>query len=85
MKFAETWLREWVNPKLDAEELGQQLTMAGHEVNSIESQGSELKGVVIAEVVRRQWPGPGIDVVDSLGEFPICADWQQRAEDLLLQ
>ena len=51
MKFAETWLREWVNPKLDAEELGQQLTMAGHEVNSIESQGSELKGVVIAEVV----------------------------------
>jgi len=51
MKFPESWLREWVNPKLDTEELGHRLTMAGHEVKSIESQGKDLKGVVIAEVV----------------------------------
>ena len=51
MKFAETWLREWVDPKLDTEALGHKLTMAGHEVNSIESQGSGLSGVVIAEVL----------------------------------
>jgi len=51
MKFAESWLREWVDPKLDVEALAEQLTMAGHEVNSIESEGKELKGVVIAEVV----------------------------------
>ena len=51
MKFPETWLREWVDPKLDATELGHKLTMAGHEVNSIEVQGSGLTGVVIAEVL----------------------------------
>ena len=51
MKFPETWLRKWVDPKLDAVELGHKLTMAGHEVDSIESQGSELSGVVIAEVL----------------------------------
>ena len=51
MKFAETWLREWVDPKLDTEALGHKLTMAGHEVNSIEPQGSGLTGIVIAEVL----------------------------------
>ncbi|MFQ5546904.1 MAG: phenylalanine--tRNA ligase subunit beta [Woeseia sp.] len=51
MKFAETWLREWVDPKLDTAELAHRLTMAGHEVNGIESQGEKLDGVVIAEVV----------------------------------
>ena len=51
MKFAETWLREWVDPKLDTEALGHKLTMAGHEVNSIESQGSGLNGIVVAEVL----------------------------------
>lgn len=51
MKFAETWLREWVDPKLDTAELGHRLTMAGHEVNGIESQGEKLDGVVVAEVV----------------------------------
>ena len=51
MKFAETWLREWVDPKLDTEALGHKLTMAGHEVNGIESQGGGLTGIVIAEVL----------------------------------
>ena len=51
MKIPETWLRVWVDPKLDATELGHKLTMAGHEVNSVESQGSQLGGVVIAEVL----------------------------------
>jgi len=51
MKFSEKWLREWVNPKIDVVELSQQLTMAGHEVNSIELQGTKLDGVVIAEII----------------------------------
>jgi phenylalanyl-tRNA synthetase beta chain len=51
MKYPETWLREWVDPKLDTEALGHQLTMAGHEVKAIESQGEELSGVIIAEVL----------------------------------
>jgi phenylalanyl-tRNA synthetase beta chain len=51
MKIAESWLREWVNPDLDAEALGHQLTMLGHEVDAIATEGEGLNGVVIAEVV----------------------------------
>jgi phenylalanyl-tRNA synthetase beta chain len=51
MKIAESWLREWVNPDLDTEALGDLLTMAGHEVDSITIEGAGLDGVVIAEVV----------------------------------
>jgi phenylalanyl-tRNA synthetase beta chain len=51
MKIAESWLREWVDPDLDAEALAHQLTMLGHEVDGIESEGAGIGGVVIAEVV----------------------------------
>ncbi len=51
MKIAESWLREWVNPDLDTEALGELLTMAGHEVDSITIEGAGLDGVVIAEVI----------------------------------
>ncbi len=50
MKIAESWLREWVNPELDTEALGHQLTMLGHEVDGIEYEGDGLADVVIAEV-----------------------------------
>ena len=50
MKIAESWLREWVNPDLDTEALGHQLTMLGHEVDGIEFEGDGLADVVIAEV-----------------------------------
>ena len=29
MKFSEAWLRQWVNPSLDSDELLFQMTMAG--------------------------------------------------------
>ena len=51
MKIAESWLREWVNPELDTEALGHQLTMLGHEVDGISIEGAGLDGVVVAEVV----------------------------------
>jgi phenylalanyl-tRNA synthetase beta chain len=51
MKIAESWLREWVDPDLDSEALGQQLTMAGHEVNEITIQGAGLDGIIVAEIV----------------------------------
>jgi phenylalanyl-tRNA synthetase beta chain len=51
MKIAESWLREWVNPDLDTEAVAELLTMAGHEVDSIDRQGVGLEGVLIAEVV----------------------------------
>lgn len=51
MKFAVSWLEEWVNSKLSAEELAERITAAGLEVDSLESDGEGLDGVVIAEVV----------------------------------
>jgi len=51
MKIAESWLREWVNPDLDTEALGHQLTMLGHEVDDIDLEGVGIEDVVIAEVV----------------------------------
>ncbi len=51
MKFSEKWLREWVNPPLDTNELAHRLTMIGHEVDSVEPQGLGLDGVVVGEVL----------------------------------
>ena len=50
MKLSESWLREWVAPDLDITTKADQLTMAGHEVDEISSEGLGLVGVVIAEV-----------------------------------
>ncbi|HRE32615.1 MAG TPA: phenylalanine--tRNA ligase subunit beta, partial [Candidatus Berkiella sp.] len=36
MKFSEKWLQEWVNSSLTTEQLSEQLTMAGLEVDSVE-------------------------------------------------
>ena len=51
MKIAESWLREWVNPDLETDELGHQLTMLGHEVDGIEYEGAGIADVIIAEVI----------------------------------
>lgn len=50
MKFSEKWLREWVNPALSTEELAEQLSMAGLEVDGIEPVASAFTGVVVGEV-----------------------------------
>lgn len=52
MKFSENWLREWVNPALSTTELVEQLTMAGLEVDSVESASPDLDKVVVAHVVK---------------------------------
>jgi phenylalanyl-tRNA synthetase beta chain len=51
MKFSEKWLREWVNPALDTDELAHRLTMIGHEVDGIEAHGDGLDGVIVGEVL----------------------------------
>lgn len=51
MKFAVSWLKEWVDPDLPPEELAHRMTMAGLEVDSIETEGEGLDGVIVAEVV----------------------------------
>jgi len=51
MQISEAWLRELVNPSITTEELVEQLTMAGLEVDSVESAAAEFSGVVVGEVI----------------------------------
>lgn len=50
MKVSEQWLREWVTPQIDSDELVEQLTMAGLEVDGIEPVAGDFRGVVVAEI-----------------------------------
>lgn len=50
MKISEQWLREWVNPAIATDELVEQLTMAGLEVDGTESVAGEFSGVVVGEI-----------------------------------
>ena len=51
MKFSESWLRQSVNPSISTEELAAQITMAGLEVDGIESATPEISGVVVGEII----------------------------------
>lgn len=51
MKFSESWLREWVNAAVSTDDLVEQLTMAGLEVDGVESAAGEFTGVVVGEIV----------------------------------
>ena len=51
MKFSENWLREWVNPAISTDELVQQLTMAGLEVDSVEPVAASFDKIVVGEVL----------------------------------
>ncbi|WP_218309516.1 phenylalanine--tRNA ligase subunit beta [Alteromonas antoniana] len=51
MKISEKWLREWVNPSLSTNELSEQLSMAGLEVDGAEPVAGEFTGVLVGEVV----------------------------------
>ncbi|WP_419569715.1 phenylalanine--tRNA ligase subunit beta [Rheinheimera sp.] len=51
MKFSESWLREWVNPALSTNELAEQISMAGLEVDGIDAVAGQFTGVVVGHVV----------------------------------
>ena len=51
MKFSEQWVREWVNPAVSTEQLCEQITMLGLEVDGVESIAGKFNGVVVGEVV----------------------------------
>ncbi|WP_296404680.1 phenylalanine--tRNA ligase subunit beta [Psychrobacter sp.] len=51
MKISEQWLREWVNPNNDTQALADQLTMAGLEIDDIESVAADFSGVIVGEVI----------------------------------
>ena len=50
MKFSELWLREWVKPEIDTDALVAQITMAGLEVDGVESVAGDFTGVVVGHV-----------------------------------
>ncbi len=50
MKINESWLRELVDPSLDASELGELLTMAGLELDGMEPAAPPFSGVVVARI-----------------------------------
>lgn len=54
MRFSEAWLREWVNPEISTQEMADQLSMAGLEVDSVEPAAPEFNGVVVGEVLTRE-------------------------------
>lgn len=54
MKFSESWLREWVSPKASTEEMVEQLTMAGLEVDAVEKVAGDFSGVVVGEILEAE-------------------------------
>lgn len=51
MKFSESWLREWVKPAINSEELAHQITMAGLEVDEVAPVAGVFTGVKVGKVV----------------------------------
>jgi len=51
LNFSEQWLREWVNPSINVQDLADQITMAGLEVDCVEPVAGEFTGVIVAEIV----------------------------------
>jgi phenylalanyl-tRNA synthetase beta chain len=60
MKFSEQWLREWINPAITTEQLLEQLTMAGLEVDSSEPVAGQFSDIVVGYVLDVQ-PHPDAD------------------------
>ncbi len=60
MKISESWLREWVNPPLTTQDLANQLTMAGLEVDAVAPVAGYFDHVVVAKVLRTK-PHPQAD------------------------
>ncbi|MBL4608097.1 MAG: phenylalanine--tRNA ligase subunit beta [Pseudomonadales bacterium] len=60
MQFSEQWLREWVNPSVNSQELVEKLTMAGLEVDSVNPVAGDFSKVFVAEVISTT-PHPDAD------------------------
>ena len=51
MQFPESWLREFCNPPLSTQQLADTLTMAGLEVEALESVAPPFTGIVVGEIM----------------------------------
>lgn len=54
MKVCDSWLREWVNPDKTVNQVAEQLTMAGLEVDSISPVAGDFQNVVVACVIETE-------------------------------
>lgn len=72
MKLSKLWLREWVNFSLTEQELADQLTMAGLEVDAVNPVAGEFNQVIVAQVLSTK-PHPDADKL-TLCEVNINAD-----------
>ena len=50
MKVSELWLRDWVNPEVELDQLVHLLTMAGLEVDAVSNATEPFNNVVIGEI-----------------------------------
>src|ERR1700742_519708 len=60
MKVSELWLREWINPALDEQQLAALLTMAGLEVDAVSPVAGVFDKVIVAQVISTS-PHPQAD------------------------
>ena len=65
MRFSKNWLQEWLDIKIVAEELSEQLTMAGLEVDGISPVAADFSNVLIGVV-------ESIDKHPSTNKLNIC-------------
>lgn len=87
MRISVSWLKEFVDPKLTPEAIGDALTMAGFEVEDIEERRSWADGVVIGKVIDRQ-PHPDadklsvctVDIGDAEPSTIVCGAANVRAD-----
>jgi phenylalanyl-tRNA synthetase beta chain len=76
MKFSEAWLREWVDPPVSTQQLADQLSMAGLEVDSVTPVAAAFSGVVVGEVVEKaQHPD-----ADKLSVCQVSVDEQETLQ-----
>ncbi|TKA91763.1 phenylalanine--tRNA ligase subunit beta [Guyparkeria sp. SB14A] len=75
MLFSENWLRTWIDPQVDTDELAHRLTMAGLEVDAIEPAAPAFDNVVVAEV-KSVRPHPDADKLRVTEVFDGETTWQ---------
>lgn len=78
MKISEQWLREWINPPVSSEDLGEQLTLMGLEVDEIEPVKPAFSGVVVARIIDTE-PHPDAD------RLKVCRVDAGEGDDAALQ
>ena len=74
MQFPYSWLKTQANPDLSADKLEHLLTMAGLEVEEIDTAAPAFSGVVVAEVKSVE-KHPDADRLTLLKLMPVRASW----------